>query len=46
MADNKEQTKSQMVICQTEALRQSILKKAFEGNLTDKWRKEHPELIS
>lgn len=31
---------------QAEALRQSILKHAFEGKLTEKWRKEHPELIS
>jgi len=31
---------------QAEALRQSILKQAFEGKLTEKWRKEHPELIS
>lgn len=30
----------------SEALRQSILKQAFEGKLTSKWRKEHPELIS
>jgi len=29
-----------------EALRQSILKKAFEGELTRKWREEHPELIT
>jgi type I restriction enzyme, S subunit len=29
-----------------EALRQSILKKAFEGELTKEWRKTHPELIS
>lgn len=31
---------------QAEALRQSILKQAFEGKLTEEWRKEHPELIS
>jgi len=30
----------------SEALRQSILKQAFEGKLTEKWRREHPELIS
>ncbi len=30
----------------TEALRQSILKKAFSGELTKEWREEHPELIS
>ena len=29
-----------------EALRQSILKKAFEGELTREWRAAHPELIS
>jgi type I restriction enzyme S subunit len=29
-----------------EALRQSILKKAFEGELTRDWREKHPELIS
>lgn len=29
-----------------EKLRQSILKKAFEGKLTEKWRQENPELIS
>jgi len=29
-----------------EALRQSILKKAFNGELTQKWREKHPELIS
>ena len=29
-----------------ESLRQSILKKAFEGKLTEKWREEHPELIT
>ncbi len=27
-------------------LRQSILKKAFEGELTREWRLSHPELIS
>jgi type I restriction enzyme, S subunit len=31
---------------QAEALRQSILKKAFEGELTREWREAHPELIS
>ncbi|MFP4454005.1 MAG: restriction endonuclease subunit S [Desulfobacterales bacterium] len=29
-----------------ETLRQSILKKAFSGQLTRQWRKENPELIS
>ena len=27
-------------------LRQSILRESFNGNLTKKWREEHPELIS
>jgi len=31
---------------QAEALRQSILKQAFEGKLTEEWRKNNPELIS
>lgn len=31
---------------QAEPLRQSILKQAFEGKLTEQWRKEHPDLIS
>lgn len=31
---------------QVQSLRQSILKKAFEGKLTEKWREEHPELIT
>ncbi len=31
---------------QAEALRQSILKQAFEGKLTAQWRKDHPDLIS
>lgn len=31
---------------QAEALRQSILKQAFEGKLTEQWRKEHKDLIS
>lgn len=30
----------------SEALRQSILKKAFSGELTKSWRERHPELIS
>ncbi len=29
-----------------ESLRQSILKQAFEGKLTERWRKEHKDLIS
>ena len=29
-----------------EALRQSILKKAFSGELTRDWREKHPELIT
>jgi len=31
---------------QAEKLRQSILKKAFEGKLTEKWREQYPKLIS
>ncbi len=31
---------------QAESLRQSILKQAFEGRLTEQWRKEHKDLIS
>jgi type I restriction enzyme S subunit len=31
---------------QAEALRQSILKQAFDGKLTEQWRKDHPDLIS
>lgn len=31
---------------QAKALRQSILKKSFEGKLTEKWRKDNPELIA
>lgn len=30
---------------QAEALRQSILKQAFEGKLTEEWRKNHADLI-
>jgi len=30
----------------SEDLRQSILKQAFEGKLTEEWRKKHPGLIS
>ena len=29
-----------------QALRQSILKQAFEGKLTEQWRKDHKDLIS
>lgn len=29
-----------------ESLRQSILKQAFEGKLTEQWRKKHKDLIS
>ena len=29
-----------------EYLRQSILKKAFAGELTKEWREQHPELVS
>lgn len=31
---------------QAESLRQSILKQAFEGELTEQWRKKHKDLIS
>jgi type I restriction enzyme, S subunit len=31
---------------QAEALRQSILKQAFEGKLTEEWCKKHPDLVS
>lgn len=31
---------------QARRLRQSILREAFNGNLTKKWREEHPELIT
>ena len=31
---------------QAESLRQSILKQAFEGKLTEQWRKKHKDLIS
>lgn len=31
---------------QAEVLRQSILKQAFEGRLTEEWRKNNPELVS
>ncbi|HNZ65228.1 MAG TPA: restriction endonuclease subunit S [Smithella sp.] len=31
---------------QAEALRQSILKQAFDGKLTEQWRKDYPDLIS
>ena len=30
----------------SQALRQSILKQAFEGRLTEQWRKDHKDLIS
>ncbi len=33
-------------IQKAEALRQSILKQAFEGKLTEQWRKDHQDLIS
>ena len=45
VADKLEQTIDES-LKKSEALRQSILKKAFEGELTKKWRKQHPELIS
>jgi type I restriction enzyme S subunit len=45
IADEVEKTVDES-LKQAEKLRQSILKKAFEGKLTEKWRKEHPELVS
>jgi len=45
IADEVEQTVNKSLE-QAEKLRQSILKKAFEGKLTEKWREEHPELVS
>jgi type I restriction enzyme S subunit len=45
IADEVEETVDES-LKQAEKLRQSILKKAFEGKLTEKWREEHPELVS
>ena len=45
IADKLEQTINES-LQKAEALRQSILKKAFEGELTSQWRKDHPELVS
>jgi len=45
VCDQLEQTIEES-LKKAEALRQSILKKAFEGELTREWRNAHPELIS
>jgi len=45
VCDNMEQTIEDS-LKKGEALRQSILKKAFEGELTRDWREKHPELIT
>ncbi|MFC1643626.1 restriction endonuclease subunit S [Chlamydiota bacterium] len=45
VCDNMEET-IENSLKQAEALRQSILKQAFEGKLTEEWRKNNPELIS
>jgi len=45
IADEVEKTVDESLE-QAEKLRQSILKKAFEGKLTEKWREQHPELVS
>jgi len=45
VADNMEKNIEDS-LQKTEAMRQSILKKAFEGKLTEEWRQKHPELIT
>lgn len=45
VCDNLEET-IESSLKQAESLRQSILKQAFEGKLTEQWRKEHKDLIS
>lgn len=45
IADAIDQTIDQ-TLKQAERLRQSILKRAFEGKLTARWRQEHPELVT
>ena len=45
VADNLEKN-LETSLQEVEALRQSILKKAFEGKLTENWRKKHPELVT
>lgn len=45
VCDKLEQTIDES-LQKAESLRQSILKKAFEGELTRKWRETHPELVS
>ncbi|MCK9554403.1 restriction endonuclease subunit S [bacterium] len=50
--DNRLSVCDNMNICieeellKAESLRQSILKQAFEGKLTEQWRKKHKDLIS
>ena len=45
VCDQLEQT-IEASLKKAEALRQSILKKAFSGELTRDWREEHPELVT
>jgi len=45
VADNLEKS-IESSLTKAEALRQSILKKAFEGKLTKEWRQKHPELVT
>ncbi|OIN95436.1 MAG: hypothetical protein AUJ48_03160 [Deltaproteobacteria bacterium CG1_02_45_11] len=45
MCDKIEQTVEDS-LKKAEALRQSILMKAFAGELTRDWREKHPELIT
>ena len=45
VADAIEQSIEQ-TLKQSERLRQSILKRAFEGKLTERWRQKHPELVT
>lgn len=45
VCDQLEQT-IEMNLQKAESLRQSILKQAFEGKLTEEWRKKHKDLIS
>ncbi|MFW6351382.1 MAG: restriction endonuclease subunit S [Bacteroidota bacterium] len=45
VADNLEKSIEES-LQKAEALRQSILKQAFEGRLTEAWRKKHPELVT
>ena len=45
VADNLEKS-IETSLNKAESLRQSILKKAFEGKLTEDWRKNNPELVT